>query len=298
MNAFADSSAVEQILYNGVVNETQLNLSTEKTKTEYRTERVPSICYRTEYRYRCTHRPPMCRTVCTGRGICRNVCSGGGQQCRNVPTQVSYRCMRTVTRSYQVHDYFVETNVKLQFDNSDVAETVHEQFSVSVTGDRVSLSVNSSKNYFLVLENELRSEQMGTGTKYVDMTYKVRLVAASAAKSVFANGIQNVSLRNGVLNFKLGAGFDLRKFTQQIKIFQNRRLRSDILILDKYLSQSDMNIQTNANESILSIDLNNLGVKVPAKVRVVMETKFLIDTKKVINKNEISTSANANWVFR
>ena len=206
--------------------------------------------------------------------------------------------MRTETRSYQVHDYFVETNVRFQFNNAEVAEMVREEFKVKVTGERAKLSVNSSKNYFLLLENDSRSEDMQGGTKYVDLVYKVRLVPTAAAKSVLGNDIQNVSLKNGILTFKLGAGFNFSDFSQQIRLFKNRRLRSDVLVLDKLLTANEMDVQSNATETIMTVDLNSLGVKVPAKKRVIIDTKLLIDEKKLLNKNDVKTKASANWIFR
>lgn len=206
--------------------------------------------------------------------------------------------MRNETRAVQVHDYFVETTVKFSFNNRDVDTDAYENFKVTVTGERAKLSVDSSKNYAIVLDKEERRESRNGGVKYVDLTYKVNFVSTAKANNVLKDGIRNVKLRSGVLSFSLGAGFNLDDFSQQIRLFQNRRLGRDTLILDKYLTQNDANVQSTANASNITIDLNQLGVRIPSKLRVILDTRFDLDTNKVINKDELKLDASANWVFR
>ncbi len=296
--AWGDTVAIEQLLYQGASQSEELNLSTEKTRTEYRDVRVPATCYRVEYRRQCTRRPSRCRRVCDRLGNCRRTCSPGGVICRNVAVRVPYRCTRIERRSYQVHDYYVQTKVKFQFNNSEVSDIVRENFTVRVTGERVKLEATGSNNYFLVLDTQLQSESMSNGVKYIDQIFKVSLVPANLAKSVLGDNITNVKLRNGVLNFHLGAGFNLSKFSQQIRIYQNRRLGSDPLLLNKFLTQHDMSVQSTASASIISVDLNSLGINIPAKMRVILDTKFKVDENKVLNKGQLKTSASANWIFR
>ena len=297
--AFADSTAVETFLFNGLEESKEVNLTTEKTRTEYRTVRVPSTCYRREVRRICENRRPVCRRVCDRRGNCRRSCSTGGRICRNVVVNRPYRCMRTETRAVEVFDYFVETKVKFEFNNRNIgADAVKEQFSMRMTGERANLSVASSKNYLIVLDKELRSERAGNGVKNVDLTYKISLLPAQSSSRVLENGIRNVKLRNGILNFTLGAGFNLNDFSQQIRIFKNRRLGTDTLLLNKFLSENDANVQSTASGSAISIDLSSLGVDIPSKLRVILDTKYKIDENQVLNRNEVKLNASANWVFR
>lgn len=296
--AMADTSAVETFLYNGLSDAREVSLTTEKTRTEYRNVRVPSTCYRTEMRRRCTQSRPSCRQVCDRRGVCQTICDRPRRVCRNVPVSVPYRCMRNETRAVQVHDYWVETKARFLFDTVDAGQAINEKFTVKMNGEMASLSANGSKNYFLVLDKRARSERREPGVKYINLDYNVRLVSAERAKNVLGNGIQNVSLRNGVLNFDLGAGFNTRSFTQQIRIFKNRRLGTDTLLYNQDLSAADMNVQATNNASNITIDLNNLDVKLPSKMRVILDTKLNIDEDKILNKGEIKTSASSNWVFR
>jgi len=295
--AYADTSAIERFIFDGSMDSKVVNMTTEKTRTEYRQVPVRTTCYRTEYRQRCEMRPQPCRQVCR-QGVCRNVCPPPVRRCHQVPVSIPYPCTRIETRAFEVHDYYVETTAT--FDFAEVVDNarVNEEISIGMKGEISSLSAKGSKNYFIMLDSSSRSESRGNGVKYVDLNYKVRLVSAVNARNVLSNGIQNVKLRSGILSFNLGAGFNLEDFSQQIRLFQNRRLGSDILILDRDLALNDMNVISTTNSSNITIDLNSLGVNVPSKLRVILDTKFMIDENKILNKNEVSTSANSNWVFR
>ena len=287
-SASADTTDIRTFLYSGTTDSVSLNLSTEKTRTEYRNVRVPATCYRTVTRRVCS---PV--RQCDRRGNCRTV-----NRCRPVTQRVPYRCMRTVRQSYQVHDYYVETQAEFDFALPAEMDPIREEISLRMNGEAASLNVNSSRNYFLVLDRQNRTESRRAGVKYVNLTYKVRLVSAEAAKRVLSNGIQNVKLRSGVLSFTLGEGFNLNEFTQQIRIFQNRRLGTDPLLLDKYLSNNEADIQTINNGTEITIDLNSLGINLPSKMRVILDTAYNIDVNKVLNRDEIKTDASANWIFR
>ena len=136
-------------------------------------------------------------------------------------------------------------------------------------------------------------------TEMVEVVYKVNFTPAEGASSVLQNGIQNVKLRSGVLTFTLGAGFNLEDFSQQIRIFKNRRLGRDPLLLNRFLTKSETNVQTASNSTIIKIDLKNLGIKLPSKMRVILDTKIKgLGDSTVLNANEVKTSASANWIFR
>lgn len=288
-SVFADTTDIREFLFDGASTVEEVNLSTEKTRTEYRTITVPATCYRIERTRQCRR-----ERVCDSNGRCRTV-----QRCRPVTRRIPYRCMRQETRAIQVHDYYVETNVRFEFSLPNSQEMVRENIRMKMVGERADLSVQGSKNFFLVLDAQNRTESREAGVKYVNLLYKVRLVSAAQAKSVLGRGIKNVKLRRGVLTFTLGAGFNLNDFAQQIRIFQNRRLGSDTLLLDKFLSANETDIQSTANASNITIDLNQLGINLPSKMRVILDTTLsTIDTNKILNRGEIDTMANANWVFR
>ena len=297
--AMADTTDVRTLLIDGTTDYLETNLSTEKTRTEYRRVRVPSTCYRTEYRRRCHTTPPQCRQICDRRGNCRQRCDGAGRTvCRDVPVSVPYSCTRYEDRPYQVHDYYVETNVKFILNVDEALGDASEELRIKMRADRSDLTVKGSKNYFIVLDKSNRYESRGEGVKYVDLTYNISLVPAQNANSALKDGIKNVKYKRGVLTFSLGEGFNLEDFTQNIKVFKNSRLRADRLLLDTKLTDTDLNVQANSGSTDMTVDLNSLGINVPSKVRIILDTEFKIDMNKVLNKDDIKTKATTNWVFR
>lgn len=296
--SLADTTAIENLIYDGSMGLQEINVTTEKTRTEYRQVTVPATCYRTEYRQVCEQAPPRCTPMCDARGICRNRCVPGGTVCRTIPVSVPYTCMRTETRSYQVHDYYVETRAKFNFSTENMDDLIQEKISLKVTGENDYLSVNGSNNYFILLENKMRSERMTAGTKYIDLTYTIKLVNASLAKNVLTNGIQGVILRNNELSFTLGEGFNLSDFTQQIRIYQNRRFGSDTLLLDKFLAPHEMTILNESGRTRIIIRIDQLGINLPYNKRIILDTRYNINESKLLNANAIKYSANSNWVFR
>ena len=296
--SFADTSAIETLLIDGQDQYYSMNLSTEKTRTEYETVTYPSTCYRTEYRYRCHRNPPICRRVCDRRGLCRNQCSGGGRVCRNVPVTVSYPCTRTERRAVQVHDYDVETNVEYQIQTTDADATIAEEFTMKVVGDTPTLTVKGSKNYFIILKKLNEKERMEAGVKYIDRIYQIELKSATKAKRVLASGIENVSYKNGIYSYTLGQGFNLSEFTQRVRVYKYRFIGSDSLLIDKNLDGNEIEINSTNGISEMNIDLNNLEINIPSKVRVILDTTYNIDEETLLNKGEIEISTYANWIFK
>ena len=162
---FSDTIAVENILYTGVSQVEEINMSTEKTRTVYRRVTVPATCYRTEYRQQCQQAPPRCHTECNGRGNCRSVCMPGGVICSNIPVSIPYPCTRVETRPVQVHDYYVQTKAQFHFSTDELPEVVRENISLKMVGETPSLQVNGSNNYFLILDHDSKQESMSAGTK-------------------------------------------------------------------------------------------------------------------------------------
>ncbi len=295
--AFADTSAIEEILYSGDEAPVQMLLQTEKTHTEYETVYVPGTCYRTEYRQRCTTQRRVCRNYCNARGQCTTRCTGGGVQCRMVPVQIPYQCQRAVTRSYEVHDYYVDTNITFNFSHND-AQNISESFKVKVTGENYKLSVNGSKNYFIMQTKKREESHLRAGIKTNNITYDIELISADMVKDVLAGGMKNVSLRNGVFNFTLGQGFDLNHFNHRIRVYRYKLLGSDDLLLDTDLNSNDISFENSGTRSNISVDINTLGINVPSKVRIITDISFKLDESKLLNKDEIDYKTYSNWIFK
>ena len=294
--AFADTTALEEILYSGDQPSVDMLLQTEKTHTEYETVYVPGTCYRTEYRQRCYTRPPVCRNYCNSRGQCTTRCTGGGTQCRMVPVRIPYSCQVPRTRAYEVHDYYVDTNVRFNFSNQS-DEKLAEKFKIKVTGDEYKLEVKGSKNFFIVETRKKEEVNMAAGVKTINLTYDIDLISADRVKTALKGGMKNVSLKNGVFNFTLGQGFNLNHFSHRLRVYKYKRFGSDDLLIDTELNDSHVRIEDNGNKSQVSVDMNYL-IDVPSKVRVITDIAFKLDESKLLNKDDIDYKTYSNWIFK
>lgn len=281
-STWANTTDIRNFLFDGSEVSKVLNLSTEASRIEHRRVLVRSTCYRHEVRRECQS---------SGRN--------GEVQCRNVTRTVPYSCDRFESRPFEVFDRYVETSVRFEFNNSELTDKIAENFVVKVTGNRPELSVNSSKNYIIVLDKKEISTQIINGKEIVDVLYKVNFIPAKGSASVLENGIQNVKLKSGVLTFNFGTGFNLENFSQQVRIYKNKRLGRDKLLLDKLLVANELNIQDTGNTSLITIDLKKLGISLPSKMRVILNTAYRgVDSMQVLNSSDVSTTASANWIFR
>jgi hypothetical protein len=296
--AFADSVDVKTFNYDGVDNSTSLTLNTEKTRTEWRQERFPDTCYRVTYRRQCHVQNRTCRTRCDRNGNnCRRICTGGQRVCRDVAVRTPYTCWRYRDVAYQVHDYDVITNAILNFNSSDVDGGANENFKVRVQGERDGITVKGSGNYAVVLEAKDSSETSRTGLKEITTNYDIKFIKAKRITETLGAGIQEVKYRNGTLNFAVGKGFNTQEFVQNLKIYRHKRIGKDVLLLDKDLSDNEMEISVENNRSKVSINLRNLGITLPKKMRVIMNTSYKLGSGVLLNDN-VKTEASANWLFR
>lgn len=297
-NLAADTTAFETVLFHGGIENAQVRLFTEKTRTEYRNVEVPSTCYETRWRTRCHSEGGHCRSVCDSRGVCRPVCSPPRRVCRQYPERYPYPCTRVERRAYQVHDYDVESNISAVIDGS-AAITAQETIVFRATGNTDSITVDGSgKNLIRVFKKEV-TEQRLAGLLKRNINYVLKVETARAASNVSAHGIQNVSLRNGVFNFSLHQSFDLAKFDAKIRVFKNRRLGRDTLLRTADLTEATMVATSgNANSTNYAVDLRALNIRVPSQVRIILDVKYKVDESTILNRGQIDLDTSANWVFR
>lgn len=297
LSAFADTTEIERLWFDGTQTADQAQTRTEVTRTEYRTVTVPSTCYRTEWRTRCSTRPGQCRNRCDQNGNCRRVCTRPRRVCRQVPVQIPYRCMRTIQQPYEVLDYYVDTNINMNYDLSDILRDAAESFEVTVAGKNINMSVEDSGNYLILKKGEDYDAQRNGDTLTQTVSYDIDFVQMAKVKDALGAGIQDVSLKNGVLYFALGKGFNTKDFIQNIKVYNSRRFRSDVLIFDRNLTENEMDIQTNGNQTQISINIADLGIRVPSRMRVIMTSEFNTRGAEPLNATADDLKASANWIF-
>lgn len=295
--AFANTTDTASVFYQGQSNIEQVQLSTQKTHTEYREVEVRTTCYRTDYRYQCTTQPPMCRTECRN-GQCRRICSGPPRRiCRNIPVQVPYSCTRIERQPYQVFDYYVDSNIEFNFEG-DVTSAA-ETFKVTQRGEEVSVNVAASNRYALVLKDTMRSEEMSGNTKFLDIRYFIELVDLANAKEALRNGLREIKLTQNVLTFRAGKGYAVEDFTKHLKLYQSRVIGSDTLLLDRQLADHEITIEEQASDSLVTIDLNQFGINLPNRLKVIFETEYALAGRGLMNQDSVSNlSANFNYLFK
>ena len=295
--SLADTTETRSLWFDGSQTTDSANMSTEKTRTEYRNVQVRDTCYRTEYRMRCHQQPRRCRTVCDNQGRnCRRSCFPGRRVCRNIPMQVPYRCMRTIRQSYEVLDYYVNTIFELNYGQSSIS-TTGEEFVAKVTGASASLGLNDSGDYLVLVKNERKEATREGETLNQTLSYELGFVSSAKIKGALEGGVRDVLYKDGALFFTLGKGFNTEDFIQELKIYKARRFASDELLFDKAITQDQMEINTMGNDKRISIDLSSLGVELPGRMRVIMTTRYDLKGAKALNSDSVKTQASANWVF-
>lgn len=292
--AFADTTDRREVRINNDSPNDIIELLTEKTRMEVRTITINTTCTRTEYRYQCRYQPPYCQTICRN-GYCQRVCNGGGQICQNVPVQINYPCQRNETREVEVFDHYVNTSVKLNYDFGD--NDVNEKLVLIASGDTL-IAKSDTKNFAVYLTNKnIRTSSQGN-TVYKDIDLSLKFVNASIVNNVIQNGIRNVSFNSGVLSFEVDRDFNFKDFTQNIKLYRDRRAAGDIFLAQKDLQRNDLlNVQVSGNKKIMTLDVLTLINSTPDRLRVILTTQFSPLNYTLLNADSLDMQTSVNWLF-
>ncbi len=306
-NSFSSTSDSESFTFDGQRSSHEINLSTEKTHTEYRWERQADTCYRrvyvgdryvctTQYRQVCRTTQQTCRTVCTGSGAnrtCRRECSGGGSRicrqepynyCRYIPQyrDEPYTCYRDVQVPYEVFDYFVESKITFDLSNSRSASKASEEFVANLEGDQFNLSLNSSGKYIVLADKEESSQRDGDVLR-MEIKYKVKMIDFEKVAGAFDFGYTNAVVNSeGILVFiDLDKNTDYKHF---LSIERKRFLRSPEVFFKNNLKASQITHDNGAFE----IKFKDLGVNLrKGRYKVKISSALDLDTSKVLNREII-----------
>ena len=294
---FADTIDRAEVFYQGQAESEQVQLATEKTHTEYREVEVRTTCYRTDYRYQCSQRPPVCRSVCN-RGHCRRVCSGPARRvCRNIPVRVPYSCTRLESRPYEVFDYYVNSQIELNFEGETNAAA--ETFKITQKGEEVQLDAVASQRYALILKDTMRSEEMSGNTKFLDLRYFIELVDLTEARESVANGLRDVKLTQNILTFRAGKNYAGESFSKHLKIIRSKMIGSDTTLLDRQLADHEIKIEEQGEDSLVTIDLDQFGIELPKRMKVIFETEYSLGGEGLLNRDSLTgLSGSFNYLFK
>ena len=296
-SVWADTTSQTNFIFDGIETSESTNLSTEVTRTEYQEREVTRRCWRTEYRYRCRTVPGRCRDICRA-GRCRRVCERPRRVCRNVPVRVPYTCRVRERVPVEVFDYAVETEVRMSYDTQNTERDAFEDFKVTVKGKDVDVSVRDSKKYFIFLDNKEKSESRSRDLLTQKISYSFSFAKASKYTDVLSDGIDDFTMRNRVLSFRLGENFNLKDFKMRLRLYRDRRGRGDILLLDRMINESNIEISRVAGDSLITLDLKQFDYSHPGRLRVVLETEYDDKNRDFLNAESFDLDARVNVLFR
>lgn len=187
---------------------TTVDLSADKTHTEYRQETQARTCYRqviVGYQTQCTpprpDRPGQCRQY---------------PVYRNMP----YTCYVTVSVPYEVFDYKVEA--KVGFELGDYALTTPMTVKVTLDGNTLSYSATGAPQH--IIQRELVSGTttvVGPELQLLDVKNNLKLHEAAPYKAALS--MSKASVKKSVLTYVLGA-------TEGLAIKHRLSLKKDPLI--------------------------------------------------------------------
>ena len=251
-------------VYDGSVNSVELILKTEKTHTEYRTENRQSTCYRQQI--------VGYSTICSGGygpgyphpGPYPHPYPGpyrGGRNCWSQPVyrSVPYSCMQTVRIPFEVKDYDVDARVIVDVTKVSPELTPGETFTVSLKGDLLSFNVQGSKKFFIVKKKQDVRATMNGSVKMLDAVLAAELI--EAAPVLKALKMTTISMNDGILNFDLGPVESRSNIGIDLKIVKVKTFGSDTVILDRELTDSEVEVNASADGSEAGINVSNLGVE-------------------------------------
>lgn len=268
LSLFAKSES-KTFFYNGTQDFADFILTSEETHTEYRYEQRESICQRRDVYYR-----NVCRTTQQGQRICDRV-----PHYRTI----TYRCLQTVRIPYEVKDFDVEANVRIQVVSQRV-QTPGESFKFTLTGDELSLSASGSKKYFLILKDQqIRTSIQGT-FKYIDASYVVELVEASPITRALR--ISDLSYRDDLFNFITGPIAETEKIGIHLMIKKAPLLGSDKVLFDRELSYDELELIPQRNSSEISVNLANLGVEINSGRYILNASAFFKFQGRILNESQ------------
>lgn len=281
VSSFA-SSETKTFFYDGSQDSVELLLQAEKTHTEYRYEQRSSICYRQQVFY---------RTICQGN-------PRGGRVCRSVPEYrtVSYPCIQTVRVGYEVKDYDVDADVKINVINGS-ALPAGEAFNVTLNGDELSLAVVGSKKFIAVLKKSNVQSSMSGAVKLVKGSYTAELV--EAAPVLKALDITNISMSDSVVNFKMGPIAELGLIGFKLNVTKAPIVGSNTVLFDRELNTVEFQLNTNAENSDIGVDLKRIGVELTSGRFTITSTAFFKTQGSVLNASQFdSLEASRTLIYK
>lgn len=279
-SAFASSES-KIFFFDGSQDSVNMSLRTEKTHTEYRYEQIRTTCARQDVYY---------RTVCQG--------TPQGRVCHSVPyyRTTYYPCIQTVRVPYEVKDYDVEANVNISVANS-TGIAAGETLKVTLDGDRISLTAQGSKKFFIMLKKQNVVANMNGSVKFIDANYSAELV--NAAPVVAALEMTNISIKDSVLTFKMGPVDAPKYIGYHLTVKKAPIFGSDTVLFDRELSGNEIMIAAEDNATSANVDIQKLGVELSGGRHTLTAKAFFKHAGTILNASQFeATEASRTLIYK
>lgn len=277
ISAFSQSLDSQTFIYDGSSNSKELNLRSEKIRTDYRTEERTSTCYRQQilrFRVECSGYP----------GSAGQTRTGTGQVCNTVPVYgtVPYACTETVNIPFEVKDYDVEARVTVDVKNASSEITSGEKITAKLSGDNLSFEVTGSKKFLIFQKKQDIRSALNGSVKTLNGRLSVELVEAGPVKKSLSN-LSKINLVNDSLNFTLGP---IDNISFSLKIVQIGSSSKKKIIFDRELLSSEIEVAHPTDvKNDVTINMKNLGLEL-------MNGKFKITLEAHVKSSETLMNAN------
>jgi hypothetical protein len=291
LSVFADTESSRQFNYNGSGQHESYTLRTENTHTEWRTEQRERTCWRRVfdgYRRECH---TEYRTICRREGE-RTVCRQEPYQvCQDVPVYRNepYTCYETVQVPYEVFDYFVQGNYKINFLSE--APNANENFSLVQNGDDFGLSVRSSGNYLISATKNVQ-ESYSDQLKTIDVTYSVLMNDLAPEINVIRSGITNlVTPDKKIISMQIAQHSGVLPLVIHLKAVMPISWGRDVLMIDRDLKAVDYQIVNVAGIATVMINPFQVIEKFKEKYFYDFTVTLKLETKgaNIINLRDIGS---------
>ncbi len=307
------TAKAKQLTIDGQQSQYRTQLTASVSHTEYRTEYRETTCSREVqdgYREVCRWVPggTTCHTVGGGQNCgltpsgrqCfdvpgREVCDStpGYQDCESVPEYRTeyYSCTQSVQVPYTVKDYDLENDVVVNVVRDQrIPKGVSEVIDLTQNGNAISITSVKSTAKVIVLASQKAEEISNSGLlKRLRTTVSVRLVDRNLALSAFLSPI-TLAIQNKALIVTSGLIQDLKAVTFELDLRRNKFLGKDEVVIQRALSDGEIALTQNANQTITTIDFQKLGIldRIDGKkIKIDLRLKSNLNMDQVVNRQDI-----------
>ena len=219
-SAFASTIDSQTVFFDGSQAQEVLNLKAEKTRTEYRDERVARTCYRT--------------VVAGYRTVCRRPPPPQPQQCwrEAVYRTVPYTCYETIRVPYEVFESYVDANVTINYSQLPEGLVAAENITATLNGDLLSIRSNGSKRLIVELQSLPKTASREGQTLVINATANLAFHDAMAVSAALKLDQMKVSKNQITYNLGVLENLGIR---HTLKIVENPVLGGSTVIFNQPL---------------------------------------------------------------